>query len=199
MSNRYSGVLPIALAVSLISSADLISSERNTSAVKELITVNKTVNPETKDKQTKEINRETKNNLNIVDLEITVQNQTEPEQLNMQYSLNEQFLAEQFYKPVTGNYKTFVLGTQPEPKFSYDSDEKKTQPAAVSDSDSEMLTVKEAEELFAESQSAYLVGAAHDVSAAKRRKLDYFAKFEPAYFSLFMAQAWSRDVNFNSY
>lgn len=195
MSNRYSRVLPALAVSSLVGDNKLTRLEKNVAAAKEKpINTNSTFIKENKNKEDK---TEIEENAGVVDLGITVQNPTEIESLNIRYSLDEQFLAEQFYKPQDSNYRSFVSGNAIKPAFAYESDDKPV--PVVSDSDSEMLTVKEAEELFTESQSAYMVGAAHDVSAAKRRKLDYFAKFEPAYFSLFMAQALTRDVNFNSY
>lgn len=189
MSNRYSRVLPIALAVS---------------SVVNLLETNTVKQKSTKEKVSAANDRQDENKKDApqIDLEIIAPESIETAEiklnpLDIQYSLEEQFLAEQFYKPQDSNYNSFVSGNVIKPAFAYESDDKSA--PVVSDSDSEMLTVKEAEELFSESQSACLVGAAHDVSAAKRRKLDYFAKFEPAYFGLFMAQALTREVNFNSY
>ncbi|MEK6969237.1 MAG: hypothetical protein AABW48_02310 [Nanoarchaeota archaeon] len=195
MSNRYSRVLPASAVSSLVDNNKLTSLETNVAAAKE-----KPINaPNISLKENKpgEDKNETKE-IALPDLEMSVKDQvTKIDQLDIRYSLEKQFLAEQFYKPQDRNYHSFVSGNAIKPAFAYESDNKSV--PVVSDNDSEMLTVKEAEELFTESQSASIVGAAHDVSAAKRRKLDYFAKFEPAYFGLFMAQALTREVNFNSY
>lgn len=194
MSNRYSRVLPALAVSSAVDNNKSTGLEKNVASVKEK-PINANSTP-IKENKTGENKNETKE-IALPDLEITVKDPTEIESLKVQYSLEKQFLAEQFYKPTNSNYGAFVSGNVIKPAFAYESDNKSV--PVVSDNDSEMLTVKEAEELFAESQSASIVGAAHDVSAAKRRKLDYFAKFEPAYFGLFMAQALTREINFNSY
>ncbi|MEK6899689.1 MAG: hypothetical protein AABX05_01060 [Nanoarchaeota archaeon] len=63
--------------------------------------------------------------------------------------------------------------------------------------DSEMLDAKEAKETMVAAQYAAVTGTPYDVSIDERRKLGFWALFEPALFNLFQAEyALTRNVNY---
>lgn len=108
------------------------------------------------------------------------------------YSVHEeQLLAEQFYKPSSG--------------YSFSSEEKKTVSVYKLDeefeqetSESEMLSLEEAHETHLKMQYAAVLGSQSDISPSDRRKFDLWIKFNPSYFSIFKAGAFTQEVNYGS-
>lgn len=108
----------------------------------------------------------------------------------------EQFLAEQFYKAPALDYKDLFNGPVKEKPVL--EAEKYSAEALNVETEREMLTTEEAEETFERIQYSSMLGTASDVSAEERRKFDWWIKFNPSYFAVFLANSLTRDVNYGS-
>lgn len=116
---------------------------------------------------------------------------------NTHYFLGEeQFLAEQFYKAPALDYQELFNG-QAKEKPTLRAEEYSAEALNV-ETKREMLTTEEAEETFERIQYSSLLGTASDVSAEERRKFDWWIKFNPSYFAVFLANSLTRDVNYGS-
>jgi len=114
--------------------------------------------------------------------------------LRINYSLQEeQLLAENFYKSnvvyeqILYENKNSLI--KAENNYSADG--------LISDTDSEVIEVLEAEENFKEIQLAAVAGYSSEINGEKRRKLDLWIKFNPDMFKLFETlYAVTGDVNY---
>lgn len=121
-----------------------------------------------------------------------------PIPINAHYSFpEEQLLAEQFYKSPALNYETIFYGPARE-QFPAFGPEKMYSADDFREEESELLTTEEAEETFEKIQYSSMLGTASDVSAEERRKFDWWIKFNPSYFAVFLANSLTRDVNYGS-
>jgi len=116
------------------------------------------------------------------------------------YKLEEQFLAENFYKSSTAYENSFdytVSGVKIN-KFDYDTDDKKK---SAEDTYSEMVeTDKEAGDILVKVQYAATGGTLSEVDFISRRKLSHWATFNPGLMRMYeQLFGITRDVNYGFY
>ncbi len=113
------------------------------------------------------------------------------------YSLEEQFLAEQFYaKPVLDYKKLFSNESTRTKQPKYDD---LASTSGSSDVKSMMMSDEEAGKKITRVCYAQLLGTSSDVSCEDREQVVLWGIFESAKFNYFLSQQITRDVNIKNY
>jgi hypothetical protein len=117
---------------------------------------------------------------------------------NLSYSFQEeQFLAENFYKPVSVDYQKPFYDEDHCKKSTFKSEpEYETESSSESDSESALLTAEEAREAMREIQYASLLGSITDVSFEERRQVNMWIKFNKVQFNLELPRALNQNANY---
>ena len=120
-------------------------------------------------------------------------------QIDVEYALGLQQFAEQLYGSTIVDYEKLFYGHKPESSSSSPSsqNDEYTLKAAVPETASEVLTEEEANDTIKKIEYAALFGTNHDVSPEERRKLSWYIRFNPSYFSIFTANSLTNDVNYD--
>jgi flavin-binding protein dodecin len=125
---------------------------------------------------------------------------TEEEPLiNLTYSTEEeQFLAENFYKSVGVDYEKIMYG-EGKSAGSFELEGEYWVDESIS-TESETMTVQEAESTLKNIQYAEMTGMRSEVDNESRRKFDIWIKFNPAEFLLFeKIYSLTQDVNYQPF
>ncbi len=193
VSNRYSTVSLLALALSITSLTTSPTAEKD--SVEEKVSTASVIKDKDQEKS-KDKNQDKKSeDFETIETEVEKTDDVEPTLLNIQYSLEEQFQAEQFYQTAALDYEALF---KPPPKSVYNPEEEYSADV-VEENESEMLTMKEAKEKFTKMQYASILGAHSDVNFEDRRKFNWWIKFNPAEFGLLQAHSLTNDVNYASW